>query len=64
MAYGRRDPRVNIKHLTDMEKAMDKYEVEYETMIKADEGHGFRKQENVYDFYGRMETFLAEHLNP
>jgi dipeptidyl aminopeptidase/acylaminoacyl peptidase len=64
MAYGRRDPRVNIQHLTDMEDAMDKHNVQYETMIKVDEGHGFRKQENVYDFYGRMETFLAEHLNP
>ena len=42
----------------------DRYDVEYETMIKKDEGHGYRKQENVYDFYGRMETFLAEHLNP
>jgi dipeptidyl aminopeptidase/acylaminoacyl peptidase len=64
MAYGRRDPRVNIKHLTEMEKAMDKHGVEYVTMIKTDEGHGFRKQENQYEFYGAMEKFLAEHLNP
>ena len=64
MAYGRQDPRVNIKHATIMAKALKKNNVEYELMIKNDEGHGYRKQENQYDFYGRMETFLAENLNP
>jgi dipeptidyl aminopeptidase/acylaminoacyl peptidase len=64
MAYGRRDPRVNIKHLTEMENAMDAAGAQYETMIKVDEGHGYQKQENRYDFYGRMETFLAKYLNP
>jgi dipeptidyl aminopeptidase/acylaminoacyl peptidase len=62
MAYGLRDPRVNIRHAQVMEKAMDDAGVEYELMIKKDEGHGFRKEENRYDFYGRMESFLAENL--
>lgn len=62
MAYGRRDPRVNIEHAKVMEKAMKKAGVEYELMVKRDEGHGFRKQENRYDFYGTMEEFLAENL--
>lgn len=62
MAYGRRDPRVNIKHLTQMEKAMDKYDVQYETIVKKDEGHGFRKQENQYEFYAAVERFLGENL--
>ena len=64
MAYGQQDPRVNIKHAKVMEKAMKKSGVEYELMVKRDEGHGFRKEENRYDFYGRMDTFLAEHLKP
>ena len=64
MAYGLTDPRVNIRHQRAMESAMKKADVDYETMIKTDEGHGFRKQENIYDFYGTMDTFLAEHLNP
>jgi dipeptidyl aminopeptidase/acylaminoacyl peptidase len=63
MAYGLRDPRVDIEHAFEMEKAMKKNDVEYELMIKKREGHGFVKQENRYDFYGRMETFLAENLN-
>ncbi|MGD8345715.1 MAG: prolyl oligopeptidase family serine peptidase [Lysobacterales bacterium] len=62
MAYGRRDPRVNIEHAKIMEKALKKNNVEYELMIKRNEGHGFRKEENRYDFYGTMEKFLAENL--
>jgi len=64
MAYGQRDPRVHIDHAKLMEKEMQKHGVEYELMIKKDEGHGYAKQENQYDFYGRMESFLAENLNP
>ncbi len=62
MAYGRRDPRVSIDHAKVMEKALKANHVKYELMVKGDEGHGYRKQENRYDFYGRVETFLAENL--
>ncbi len=62
MAYGQQDPRVSIKHAKAMKKAMKKAGVDFELMIKRDEGHGFRKEENRYDFYGKMDTFLAEHL--
>jgi hypothetical protein len=31
-------------------------------MIKKKEGHGFRKEENVFDFQRRLESFLAENL--
>ena len=31
-------------------------------MVKDDEGHGFRKEENRFDFYGAMESFLDEHI--
>jgi dipeptidyl aminopeptidase/acylaminoacyl peptidase len=64
MAYGLRDPRVHIKHAHVMEDAMEENNVQFELMVKKDEGHGFRKQENQYDFYGRVESFLAENLNP
>lgn len=62
MAYGKQDPRVSIKHANVMEKAMKKAGVDYELMVKRDEGHGFRKEENRYDFYGEMDKFLARHL--
>jgi dipeptidyl aminopeptidase/acylaminoacyl peptidase len=41
---------------------MKKHDVEYELMVKKNEGHGFRKTENQRDFYSRMESFLAENL--
>ncbi|MFC1797326.1 S9 family peptidase [Pseudomonadota bacterium] len=64
MAYGLQDPRVNIRHARVMEDAMEKNNVTYELMVKKDEGHGFRKTENQLDFYGRVESFLAENLDP
>ena len=64
MAYGLQDPRVNIRHARVMEDALEENGVSYDLMVKKDEGHGFQKQENIYDFYGRMETFLAENLSP
>ena len=64
MAYGLRDPRVNIRHAQVMENAMEDAGVTFELMIKKDEGHGFRKEENRFDFYGRMESFLADNIGP
>ncbi|MCW8925562.1 MAG: S9 family peptidase [Xanthomonadales bacterium] len=62
MAYGLQDPRVNIEHAKVMEKGLKKNGVEYELMVKKNEGHGFRKTENQRDFYSRMVSFLSENL--
>ena len=62
MAYGLLDASVNIEHAYEMEKVMKKHGVDYELMIKKREGHGFQKRENQYEFYSKMETFLAENL--
>jgi len=62
MAYGLQDPRVNIRHEQVMENALEDAGVPFEVMIKKDEGHGYRKQENRYDFYGKMEEFLAKYI--
>ena len=32
-------------------------------MVKENEGHGFANEENRFDFYGEMESFLKEHIN-
>ena len=34
--------------------------VEY--IVKNNEGHEFHNEENRFDFYRRMESFLARHL--
>jgi dipeptidyl aminopeptidase/acylaminoacyl peptidase len=31
-------------------------------MVKENEGHGFRNEENQFDFYEAMERFLAKYL--
>ncbi|WP_157509917.1 hypothetical protein [Flavobacterium denitrificans] len=43
-------------HTSDSELVV----VEY--MVKNDEGHGFRNQDNSIDFYGAMKKFLNKHL--
>lgn len=33
-----------------------------EYVVYSGEGHGFNEDENVNDFYTRVERFLADHL--
>jgi len=33
-------------------------------MVKENEGHGFRNEENRFSFYKAMEKFLTKHLEP
>ncbi|WP_275888116.1 alpha/beta hydrolase family protein [Chromobacterium haemolyticum] len=44
-------------------KALQKRGVEVEYMVKDNEGHGFRNEENRFDAYGAMERFFRQHLN-
>ncbi|MEI7484732.1 MAG: S9 family peptidase [Ignavibacteriota bacterium] len=62
VAQGKMDPRVNIAESDQMVDAMKKRGIDVEYLVKDNEGHGFRNQENRFDFYGSMEKFLAKHL--
>lgn len=62
MAYGRRDPRVVLKHAEIVEKELRKHDKEYELIVEDKEGHGFRKFENQVEFYAKVEDFLAKHI--
>ena len=62
IAQGANDPRVNKAESDQMVEALKKRGVEVEYMVKNDEGHGFRNQDNKYDFYGAMEKFFEKHL--
>ncbi|APF20912.1 putative dipeptidyl anminopeptidase [Caldithrix abyssi DSM 13497] len=62
IAQGANDPRVNKAESDQMVEALRKRGVEVEYMVKDNEGHGFRNEENRFDFYRAMEKFLAEHL--
>jgi dipeptidyl aminopeptidase/acylaminoacyl peptidase len=62
IAQGANDPRVNKDESDQIVKAMQERGVEVEYMVKDNEGHGFRNEENRFDFYRAMEAFLANHL--
>ena len=62
IAQGVNDPRVVKKESDMMVEAMRKRGIEVQYMVKENEGHGFRNQENQFDFYRAMEEFLTAHL--
>ncbi len=43
-------------------RALNRREMDFDFLIKDDEGHGFVKEENNVELYGRLERFFAEHL--
>jgi len=62
VAQGANDPRVKKAESDQIVDALRKRGVEVEYMVKDNEGHGFRNEENQYAFYGAMEAFLKKHL--
>ena len=62
VAQGARDPRVNKAESDQIVEALKKRGVAVEYMVKENEGHGFRNQENQFEFYEAMEKFLARHM--
>jgi dipeptidyl aminopeptidase/acylaminoacyl peptidase len=62
IAQGANDPRVNKAESDQVVEALKKRGVKVDYMVKDNEGHGFRNEENQFEFYGAMEKFLATHL--
>ncbi len=62
VAQGAKDPRVNIDEADQIVNAMKERGIEVEYMVKENEGHGFRNEENRFDFYRAMEAFLIKNL--
>jgi dipeptidyl aminopeptidase/acylaminoacyl peptidase len=64
LAMGSDDRRVPIIHANDFVKKMQSAGrgnlVEY--VVYNGEGHGFNKDANVLDHFGRLERFLAKHI--
>ncbi|NDP43895.1 MAG: S9 family peptidase [Aromatoleum sp.] len=63
IAQGARDPRVNKDESDQMVKALKARGIDVPYIVKDNEGHGFRNEENQFDFYEAMEKFLARYLN-
>ncbi len=58
IAQGARDPRVNKAESDQMVAALAARGVQVEYLVKDNEGHGFRNEENRFEFYEAMERFL------
>lgn len=63
IAQGANDPRVKKAESDQIVEALRERGIDVPYMVKDDEGHGFRNEENRFDFYRAMEEFLAKHLN-
>lgn len=62
IAQGANDPRVKQSESDQMVEALKKNGVNVQYMLKENEGHGFRNEENRFDFYKAMVKFLDENL--
>jgi dipeptidyl aminopeptidase/acylaminoacyl peptidase len=62
IGQGKNDPRVTIENADAMVAALRKAKREVTYVVYTNEGHGFARRENQFDFYGRVEEFLAKHL--
>jgi dipeptidyl aminopeptidase/acylaminoacyl peptidase len=62
LAMGSDDRRVPIVHGNRFNDALVAAGKKVEYVVYPAEGHGFNKDENVFDFYRRLEKFFAENL--
>ncbi|QEC51280.1 S9 family peptidase [Anseongella ginsenosidimutans] len=62
VAQGEKDPRVNVNETTQFVQKLRENGLEVNYILKKDEGHRFRKEENRLHFYAELEEFLAKNL--
>jgi dipeptidyl aminopeptidase/acylaminoacyl peptidase len=53
---------VPLKHGNEFRAALDKSGKTYEWVVYPEEGHGFNKDENRFDFYRRVDGFMKRYL--
>lgn len=62
IGQGANDPRVNQVESDQVVNGLRAKGIPVKYILKQDEGHGFLKEENKFEFYRATEEFLAEHL--
>lgn len=62
VVQGANDPRVNIDESDQIVRNLRNRGIDVPYMVKYNEGHGFRNEENQFDFYETMIGFLAKYL--
>ena len=64
LAHGAQDLRVAIEHAEKLRAALRAAGRDPTWVVYPDEGHGWQRPDNRFDFARRMERFLAQHLTP
>lgn len=62
LVHGGNDKNAPVAHAHAMRAALVKAGATPEWFLAPNEGHGFYDTKNVTEFYQRLETFLAKHL--
>ena len=62
MAYGMKDWRVPPKHGRILKRALDRNNIPNKLIMKANEGHGYRNENNIFEFYREVDAFLEQHM--
>jgi dienelactone hydrolase len=62
LAHGADDRRVPLEHATDFYSAVKAHNRQVQLVRYDDEGHRWRKQETILDFWRRVEVFLDTNL--
>ena len=62
IGHGSNDPRVKLSESEEIVKAMRAKNLDVTFVVYPDEGHGFQRPENNFDFYGRAEEFFGKCL--
>jgi dipeptidyl aminopeptidase/acylaminoacyl peptidase len=62
VVQGANDPRVRKEESDQIVAALRERGVAVEYLVKDDEGHGFRNEENLFELYRTVEAFLERHL--
>ncbi len=62
VAQGAQDPRVKKSESDQIVAALKKRGIDVPYLVKDNEGHGFRNEENRFEFYRQMEAFLDRHM--
>jgi dipeptidyl aminopeptidase/acylaminoacyl peptidase len=62
LAYGAVDRRVPLYHGNKFRDAVQAHNKQVEWVVYQDEGHGWTRPENRFDFWTRVEKFLGRHI--
>jgi dipeptidyl aminopeptidase/acylaminoacyl peptidase len=63
VAQGAKDPRVPQSQADQIVESLRNRNIEVKYMLKENEGHGFRNEENILEMYSEVEKFLEQHIS-